>query len=67
MTGSIYINNSNDIIGIFNGNIPIIAVYYKGQKLWPDEEEIIEDVLSCFSNGYWNDNYPWEDNMPWVD
>ena len=43
----------------------ILAVHTQGQMIWP--EEIINEILSCFSNGYWIDEYPWADNDTWVD
>lgn len=66
----IYRNNI-PVIGIFKNNIPIIKVYRRGYLIWelktPEEQEIIKDILSCYSNGYWIDEYPWTDNTPWTD
>lgn len=41
----------------------ILSVYTQGQKIWP--KEIINEILSCFYNGYWIDEYPWTDDTPW--
>lgn len=56
------------------GDIPIIAVYYKQAKrkieqLWPEEDSspIIDIILSCYHNGYWMDEYPWTDDTSWTD
>ena len=40
----------------------ILSVYTQGQLVWPED---ITEVLSCFSNGYWVDEYPWIDNVSW--
>ena len=61
------VDNTN-ITAIDWGNAPVIAVYYRNNVVWkPKEEPIDETVLSCFSNGYWIDDYPWLDDAVWVD
>jgi hypothetical protein len=56
--------------------IPIMEVYYKREsrkieKLWPEDDSpiipIIDEILSCYYNGYWIDEYPWTDDRTWVD
>lgn len=39
------------------------AVYINGRRVWPKTYLII----SCFANGYWEDQYPWTDDKSWVD
>lgn len=52
---------NKNILAINFGSKSVLAIYYKNEKIWP---EIIE---SCFSNGYWIDEYSWTDNLPWKD
>ena len=59
----IRLGNNKKIIAMYRNGQPILAVHTQGQIIWP--EEII--LLSCFSNGYWIDEYPWSDNDTWVD
>ena len=56
----IYINGRG-VANIYHQSKPIIAVYTKGQKVWPDV------ILSCYANGYWIDQNPWTDNTPWTE
>ena len=57
--------NNKNLLAINFGSKPIIAIYYKREKIWPSiNNDIIE---SCFSNGYWIDDYPWIDDLPWKD
>jgi hypothetical protein len=56
--------NGKSVIGIYKQAIPVIAVYTRGQLVWPDIDDII---LSCYYNGYWIDEYPWTDDTPWTD
>lgn len=56
---------NNKIIAMYRNGQRILAVHTQGQMIWP--EEIINEILSCFSNGYWMDEYPWVDNDTWVD
>ena len=66
----IKIHNS-DVVAIYKGQLPIIAVYGRGQKIWPIPviipDDPVDDILSCFYNGYWIDEYPWTDETPWTD
>lgn len=48
---------------IYYKNIPILAVYTHGNKVWP----ALDEILSCYFNGYWIDEYPWTDDTPWTD
>jgi hypothetical protein len=59
----IYINGRG-VDKIYYQGRPIIYVYTKGRKIWPDALDII---LSCYYNGYWIDEYPWTDDTPWTD
>lgn len=51
---------------IYVGNESIAAVYYNGRLIWPITNEYGE-LLSCYANGYWIDEYPWTDDTPWAD
>ena len=68
----IYYNNRQIGEILLSGTIPIIAVYYKQLnrdivQVWPDKDITpIDIILSCFYNGYWNDQYPWTDDTPWI-
>ena len=44
----------------------IAEVYYNGRLLWPLSGGN-GDLLSCYANGYWIDEYPWTDDTPWID
>ena len=61
----IKLGNNNKLIAMYRNGQRILAVYTQGSLMWP--EEIINEILSCFSNGYWLDEYPWADNDTWVD
>jgi hypothetical protein len=53
---------------IYYSSLPVIAVYTRGQLIWPIKTEpIIDIILSCYYNGYWIDEYPWTDDTPWTD
>lgn len=56
----IHINN-HDIIGVYSGSKIIVRVYNGLKLVWSK----VTEVLSCYANGYWMDNYPWTDNTPW--
>ena len=43
------------------GDKQVFAIYTNGEKIWPSI------IASCFSNGYWIDEYPWIDDNEWVD
>ena len=57
--------NGHDITNVYSGLKDIIAVYSGLKLVW--SKEIISDVLSCYYNGYWIDEYPWTDDTPWTD
>lgn len=59
----IYTNNRG-VNSIFIGGRPIVAVYTNGYRIWPDA---LNNILSCFYNGYWIDEYSWTDDKPWTD
>ena len=54
------------IVAMYINGYNILSVYTQRQQIWP-EEAIIDEILSCFSNGYWIDEYPWADDTPWTD
>lgn len=58
---------NSKIIAMYVNGQRVLAVYTQGQLVWP-ENEIIDndDILSCFYNGYWIDEYPWTDDTPWI-
>ena len=55
--------NSKDISGVYSGLKEIVAVYSGLRLVWNK----ITEMLSCYSNGYWIDEYPWDDNLTWTD
>lgn len=59
--------NNSKIIAMYINGQRVLSVYTQGQLVWP-ENEIIDndDILSCFYNGYWIDEYPWTDDTPWI-
>lgn len=58
----IQIKNRN-IVDIRLGTREIMSVYLGTRLIW----EKLNEILSCFSNGYWTDDYPWVDNETWTD
>ena len=58
----IHINN-HDITGVYSGSRDIIRVYSGLQLVWSK----ITEILSCYANGYWIDDYPWVDDNKWTD
>lgn len=60
---------NNRLIDSIYFNSRAIKSVYKGYKLvWTkDKNNEISQMLSCFSNGYWIDEYPWVDDLPWAD
>lgn len=55
--------NNKDIIDIHLGTRGIMSVYLGTKLVWNKQTKI----LSCFSNGYWIDEYPWVDTEIWMD
>lgn len=55
--------NGHDITNVYSGLKDIIAVYSGLKLVWSKTTE----VLSCYYNGYWIDDYPWTDDTPWTD
>lgn len=47
----------------------VAHVYINGRLVWPfiPNIPIPEEILSCYYNGYWIDEYPWTDDTPWTD
>lgn len=58
----IHINN-HDISGVYSGSTDIHKVYKGLILVWSK----ITEILSCYSNGYWMDEYPWVDDNAWAD
>lgn len=58
----IYINN-REISNVYKGSRGILAAYKANRLVWTR----IRELLSCFSNGYWIDEYPWADDQVWTD
>ena len=58
----IHINN-RDISGVYKGSRGIAAIYKGHRLVWSK----ITEIISCFSNGYWVDEYPWVDDQSWTD
>lgn len=58
----IHINNRN-ISGVYNGSRAIIAICKGHRLVWTK----IQQIISCYSNGYWIDEYPWIDEQSWTD
>ncbi len=56
---------NNRVSSIYYQGYPIISVYIKNEKIWP--EDIIDTIFSCYFNGYWIDEYPWTDDTSWTD
>ena len=69
------IKGNLQIAGVMLKNTPISKIYLARTVLWekqkPQEEPIedptITEILSCYHNGYWIDEYPWTDDTPWTD
>lgn len=58
----IRINNRN-ISGVYIESRGIAAIYEGHKLVW----EKIKEIISCYSNGYWIDEYPWVDDQVWTD
>lgn len=57
--------NDRKVAAIYYNGKSILSVFIRGNKVWP--EELIDEILSCYFNGYWIDEYPWTDDTPWTD
>lgn len=53
--------NKEDLLAAYLNGKQISYIAINGQEIWPTI------ILSCFSNGFWNDEYPWLDEYLWVD
>ena len=60
-TVMIYRNNKG-MVGVYKQKTPIVAIYINGHEVWA-----LNVLFSCFSAGYWLDDYPWTDDTPWTD
>lgn len=58
----IHINN-REISGVYRGSREIAAIYKGHRLVWTR----IKEIISCYSNGYWIDDYPWIDDQVWTD
>lgn len=58
----IHINN-HEISGVYSGAKDILNVYNGLKLVWSK----ISELLCCYSNGYWIDEYPWIDDNAWAD
>jgi len=58
----IHINNHN-ITGVYSGHRDIVKVFSGLKLVWSK----VTEILSCYSNGYWIDQYPWIDDAFWKD
>ena len=58
--------NGHNIVGVHGGSKDIVRVYNGLKLVWSKISEITE-ILSCYSNGYWADQYPWIDDAFWKD
>lgn len=62
------LKTNTPIIGMYIQNIPIIKVYLAQNLVWElNKENPILEILSCYYNGYWIDEYPWTDETSWTD
>ena len=58
------IRKENRNISTIVYNNRLISFIYRGSRLI---YELITKALCCFSNGYWEDQYPWVDDEAWQD
>lgn len=58
----IHINRHN-ITGVYGGHREITRVYSGLKLVWSK----LTEIMSCYSNGYWIDQYPWIDDAFWKD
>lgn len=59
--------NSHDIQGVYSGLKDILKVYSGLKLVWSKASESDSELLCCYSNGYWMDEYPWIDDNAWAD
>lgn len=55
--------NTKEVVDIYVGTKNVIRKCLGAKTIW----EKITEIFSCFSNGFWNDNYPWVDDEIWTD
>ena len=53
--------NQRSIGSIYHNGRAIKSVFEGKRLVWTSDSQI----LSCYANGYWIDEYPWTDNTPW--
>lgn len=56
---------NKEIQALHINGYPVLSIYMLGQLIWPPETD--KTILSCYSNGYWIDEYPWIDDNTWLD
>ena len=58
----------NKLLAAYYKDSPVLKIYIKDELVWPIlSNPTSDDVLSCYYNGYWIDEYPWTDDTPWTD
>ena len=55
--------NNRGISGVYKESRGIAAIYKGHRLVWTK----IKQIISCYSNGYWIDEYPWVDEQSWTD
>ena len=60
-------NNKNKIDTMEMNGHRVISIHFRGRRIWPEKIIDDENILSCYYNGYWIDEYPWTDDTPWKD
>ena len=62
------LKTNTPIIGMYIQSIPITKVYLSKYLVWePEKDNPALEILSCYYNGYWVDEYPWTDETSWTD
>lgn len=65
------IKRKKQVVNLYQEERPVSRIYYKNKLVWiykfPEDNPIIDIILSCYYNGYWMDEYPWTDDTPWTD
>lgn len=49
-----------------HNKVQIGLIYFNNEKIWP-YGVVMAELMSCFSNGKWNDLYAWDDSAAWKD
>lgn len=57
-----------ELVDIIRQGYPLLKVFRSGYLVWDKTKEDIDDEsMSCFGNGYWVDTLPWLDSDAWRD